>query len=61
VLTADPAQPTQVAAAIRRLDGTRVDVDLGEYALPAILDRYQRVYERAYDEVHDRVYERTLE
>jgi len=47
VLTADPTQPAQVAAAVRRLAGTRVEVDLGEYALPAILDRYERVYERA--------------
>jgi hypothetical protein len=34
------------AAAVRRLAGIRADVDLGEYALPAILERYERVYER---------------
>jgi teichuronic acid biosynthesis glycosyltransferase TuaC len=47
VLAADAGQPGRVAAAVRRLAGTRVDVDLGEYALPAILDRYQRMYSRA--------------
>jgi glycosyltransferase involved in cell wall biosynthesis len=46
VVTADPVQPTSVAMAVRRLAGTRVDVDLGEYALPRMLDRYQRLYER---------------
>jgi glycosyltransferase involved in cell wall biosynthesis len=44
VLAADPADPEQVAAAVRRLAGGRVEVDLGEYALPAILDRYETVY-----------------
>jgi glycosyltransferase involved in cell wall biosynthesis len=47
VLTADPAKPAHVAAAVRHLAGQRVTVDLGEYALPAVLDAYQRVYERA--------------
>jgi glycosyltransferase involved in cell wall biosynthesis len=47
VLTADPAQPAQVAAAVRRLARGRVDVDLGEYALPVILDRYQQLYATA--------------
>jgi len=47
VLAADPARPVEVAAAVRRLAGGRVDVDLGEYALPAILDRYEAVYEKA--------------
>jgi glycosyltransferase involved in cell wall biosynthesis len=46
VLCADPAHPEQVAAAIRRLGGIRVEVDLGEYALPRVLDRYQRIYAR---------------
>jgi glycosyltransferase involved in cell wall biosynthesis len=41
------AEPAGVAAAVRRLAGRRVSVDLGEYALPAILDRYARVYARA--------------
>jgi glycosyltransferase involved in cell wall biosynthesis len=44
VLAADPARPAEVAAAVRRLAGGRVAVDLGEYALPAILDRYEAVY-----------------
>ena len=47
VLAADPARPAEVAAAVRRLAGDRVDVDLGEYALPAILERYEAVYEKA--------------
>jgi hypothetical protein len=47
VLAADPARPVEVAAAVRRLAGGRVDVDLGEYALPAILERYESVYEKA--------------
>lgn len=46
VTSADPARPAEVAAAVRRLAGRRVTVDLGEYALPAILDRYTDVYER---------------
>ena len=46
VLLADPELPGQVAAAVRKLTGARVTVDLGEYALPAILDRYRAVYER---------------
>jgi glycosyltransferase involved in cell wall biosynthesis len=46
VVTADPDRPADVAAAVRRLAGTRVRVDLGDYALPAILDRYQAVYDR---------------
>jgi glycosyltransferase involved in cell wall biosynthesis len=46
VLTADPAQPAQVAAAVRRLSAARVNVDLSEYALPGILDSYQRIYAR---------------
>jgi glycosyltransferase involved in cell wall biosynthesis len=48
VLAADPDQPAQVATAVRRLAGTRVDVDLDAYGLPAILDRYQRVYEQVH-------------
>ncbi|MDQ1657223.1 MAG: hypothetical protein QOD41_2306, partial [Cryptosporangiaceae bacterium] len=47
VLTADPDAPAAVAAAVRKLDGTCADVDLGDYALPAILDRYQSIYARA--------------
>jgi glycosyltransferase involved in cell wall biosynthesis len=46
VLAADPARPAEVAAAVRTLAGGRVAVDLGEYALPAILDRYEAVYAR---------------
>jgi glycosyltransferase involved in cell wall biosynthesis len=46
VLTADPAEPAQVAAAVRTLSTARIAVDLGEYALPAVLDRYQRLYRR---------------
>jgi glycosyltransferase involved in cell wall biosynthesis len=46
VLLGDPEQPGQVAAAVRKLTGSRITVDLGEYALPAILDRYRAVYER---------------
>jgi hypothetical protein len=46
VITADPDNPAQVAAAVRRLSETRVEVDLGKYALPLILDSYQRVYAR---------------
>jgi glycosyltransferase involved in cell wall biosynthesis len=46
VLTAEPASPAGVAAAVRRLAGRRVSVDLGEFALPSILDRYERVYAR---------------
>jgi glycosyltransferase involved in cell wall biosynthesis len=44
-----PATPaagaTTAAVGIPRA-GTRVDVDLGEYALPALLDRYELVYAR---------------
>jgi glycosyltransferase involved in cell wall biosynthesis len=46
VVAADPADPTGVATAVRGLAGRRVRVDLGEYALPSILDRYERVYAR---------------
>jgi glycosyltransferase involved in cell wall biosynthesis len=46
VLTADPADPAQVAAAVRKVAWGRVEVDLGEYALPSILDRYADVYAR---------------
>jgi glycosyltransferase involved in cell wall biosynthesis len=46
VLAADPADPGQVAAAVRALAGERVAVDLGEFALPAVLDRYEAVYAR---------------
>jgi glycosyltransferase involved in cell wall biosynthesis len=46
VLAADPGAPAEVAAAVRRLTGGRVKVDLGEYALPVILDRYESVYRR---------------
>jgi glycosyltransferase involved in cell wall biosynthesis len=46
VRTADPARPVEVAAAIKSVTGERVQVDLGEFALTAVLDRYQRVYER---------------
>ncbi|GIJ46344.1 N-acetylglucosaminyl-phosphatidylinositol biosynthetic protein Spt14 [Virgisporangium aliadipatigenens] len=46
VRTADPSRPAEVAAAIQGVSGERVQVDLGEYALTAVLDRYQRVYER---------------
>jgi glycosyltransferase involved in cell wall biosynthesis len=46
VLAADPDHPADVAAAVRKLAGERVAVDLGEYALPAILDRYAAVYAR---------------
>jgi glycosyltransferase involved in cell wall biosynthesis len=46
VRTADPSRPAEVAAAVKSLTGERVSVDLGEYALPAVLDRYQKVYER---------------
>jgi len=46
VLLGDPQAPEQVAAAVRKLTGARITVDLGEYALPAILERYQAVYER---------------
>jgi glycosyltransferase involved in cell wall biosynthesis len=46
VVTADPAKPAHVAAAVRHVAGHRVSVDLGEYALPAVLDAYERVYEQ---------------
>jgi glycosyltransferase involved in cell wall biosynthesis len=46
VRTADPHRPADVAAAVRSLAGRRVEVDLEEYALPAMLDRYEAVYER---------------
>jgi glycosyltransferase involved in cell wall biosynthesis len=46
VRTADPHRPADVAAAVRSLAGRRVDVNLGDYALPTILDRYEAVYER---------------
>ena len=50
VMTADPDQPAQVAAAVRHLTGAQPEVDLGEYQLPAILDRYQQVYARVLDQ-----------
>jgi glycosyltransferase involved in cell wall biosynthesis len=46
VRTADPARPADVADAVRSLAGRRAEVDLGEYALPVVLDRYEAVYER---------------
>jgi glycosyltransferase involved in cell wall biosynthesis len=46
VCAADPAEPRTVVAAIKALGGRRVRVDLSRYALPTMLDAYQRVYER---------------
>jgi glycosyltransferase involved in cell wall biosynthesis len=54
VLTADPNQPATIAAAVRRLADHRVIVNLGEYALPAILDRYEDVYTRVAGVVRSR-------
>jgi hypothetical protein len=46
VLLGDPERPGQVAAEVRKLTGARIAVDLGGYALPAILEEYRKVYER---------------
>jgi len=46
VLLGDPERPGQVAAGVRKLTGARIAVDLGGYALPAILEKYRKVYER---------------
>jgi glycosyltransferase involved in cell wall biosynthesis len=54
VHTADPNRPATIAAAVRRLADHRVIVDLGEYALPAILDRYEEVYARVAGAVRSR-------
>jgi glycosyltransferase involved in cell wall biosynthesis len=54
VVTADPDHPAAVAAAVRRLADHRVIVDLGEYALPSMLDRYEDVYARVAGAVRSR-------
>jgi glycosyltransferase involved in cell wall biosynthesis len=54
VTTADPNRPADVAAAVRRLADHRVIVDLGEFALPSILDRYEEVYTRVAGVVRSR-------
>ena len=46
VLLGDPERPGQVAAGVRKLTGARIAVDLGGYALPAILEKYRKVYEQ---------------
>jgi glycosyltransferase involved in cell wall biosynthesis len=47
VAGADPDDPVAVAATVRRMAMRRVAVDLGEYRLANILDRYQDTYTRA--------------